>query len=142
MKTQGVVLSLAVADTDRSGDFYTAVFGTENVQRAQESTCLELPGITVFLADVAGFSKYSREAKRTPLLPVPATDALLSCAVASVGEVDEVLSAARDAGGRVFDAHEIPHATGRLQYVGTFADPDGHLWQLVCNLSDPQGVPV
>ncbi len=70
---------------------------------------------------------------------MPASDALLSCAIASTGEVDEILSVAKAAGGRTFEAHEIPHVSGRRQYVGTFTDPDGHLWQLVCNLTDAHG---
>lgn len=142
MKTQGAVLSLAVSDINRSHKFYSAVLGTEHVQLAEGIVGLDLPGMTVFLANIEDFTKYSREAKRTPLLPVPATDSFVSCAIASVEEIDQVLLEAGVAGGRAFDAHEIQHATGRLQYVGTFADPDGHLWQLVCNLTDSQGAPV
>ncbi|MFL4472586.1 VOC family protein [Paeniglutamicibacter sp. MACA_103] len=136
MKTQGVVLSLAVADAGRSLAFYRDVVGIESAKLAMGTVCLELPGMTIFLAEAEAFTKYSREAKRTPLLPVPATDAFLSCAIATVAEVDEILAAVSGSTGKGFAPHEIEHASGRLQYIGTFADPDGHLWQLVCNLTD------
>ena len=139
MKTQGVVLSLAVTDAARSHDFYREVLGADSVRLDMGIVCIELPGIMLFLAEIADFTKYSREAKRAPLLPVPASDALLSCAIASTEEVDDILSVVNAAGGRTFEAHEIPHVSGRRQYVGTFTDPDGHLWQLVCNLADAQG---
>lgn len=142
MKTQGVVLSLAVSDTVASYDFYVAVLGAEQVNLEGGAVGLQLPGMLVFLAEVEDFTKYSREAKRAPLLPVPATDAFLSCAIATTREVDQLLDAAKNAGGKTFEPHEIKHASGRLQYIGTFTDLDGHLWQLVCNLTDPQGAPV
>ncbi|MFJ6417191.1 VOC family protein [Paeniglutamicibacter sp. NPDC091659] len=139
MKTQGVVLSLAVTDATRSHDFYREVLGAGCVRLEAGMVCIELPGLVLFLAEIPDFTRYSREAKRAPLLPVPASDALLSCAIASTGEVDEILSVAKAAGGRTFEPHEIPHVSGRRQYVGTFTDPDGHLWQLVCNLTDAHG---
>ena len=89
MKTQGVVLSLAVTDAARSHDFYREVLGADSVRLDMGIVCIELPGIMLFLAEIADFTKYSREAKRAPLLPVPASDALLSCAIASTEEVDE-----------------------------------------------------
>lgn len=139
MKTQGVVLTLAATEINRTNDFYRTVLGEDHVRLALGTVCLDLPGMMVFLAEVADFTRYSREAKRAPLLPVPATDALLSCAVASTEEIDATLLLVKEAGGKVFEAHQIPHVSGRMQYVGTFADPDGHLWQLVCNLSDAPG---
>ena len=139
MKTQGVVLSLAIKDAEASLVFYRDVVGIEHAELVMGTLCLELPGMTIFLAEVESFTKYSREAKRTPLLPVPATDAFLCCAIATVEEVDAILAAVGDSAGKSFTASQIPHVSGRLQYVGTFADPDGHLWQLVCNLTDTQG---
>lgn len=142
MKTQGVVLSLAIRDAAASYEFYSHVMGTEQTVLEQNTVALQLPGMTVFLAEIADFTKYSREAKRAPLLPVPATDSFLSCAIETIAEVDEILDRVKNAGGKTFEPHEIEHASGRVQYIGTFADPDGHLWQMVCNLTDPQGAPV
>jgi predicted lactoylglutathione lyase len=139
MKTQGVVLSLAVADAGRSLAFYRDVVGIEGAKPAMGMVCLEMPGMTIFLAETEAFTKYSREAMRTPLLPVPASDAFLSCAISTVAEVDDILAAVAGSAGKAFAPHEIKHVSGRMQYVGTFADPDGHLWQLVCNLTDVHG---
>ncbi|MBV1778195.1 VOC family protein [Paeniglutamicibacter sp. ABSL32-1] len=142
MKTQGVVLSLAVADAGRSLAFYRDVVGIESARLEMGMVCLELPGMTIFLAETEAFTKYSREAKRTPLLPVPATDAFLSCAIATVAEVDEIIAAVSASEGKGFVPRSIGHTSGRLQYVGTFTDPDGHLWQLACNLTDTRGEPI
>lgn len=142
MKTQGVVLSLAITDAEASYEFYSSVMGTEQVGLEQNIVSLTLPGMMVFLVEVADFHKYSREAKRAPLLPVPATDSFVSCAISTSQEIDQILRQAKSAGGKVFEPHNIAHVSGRMQYIGTFADPDGHLWQLVCNLTDPQGAHI
>lgn len=142
MKTHGVVLSLAITDAAASFDFYSRVMGTEQVALEQNMVTLTLPGMMLFLAEVDDFHKYSREAKRAPLLPVPATDSFLSCAISTTEEIETILELAKAAGGKTFEPHKIAHVSGRMQYIGTFADPDGHLWQLVCNLTDPQGAPV
>ena len=141
MKTQGVVLSLAVKDAECSLEFYRDVVGIEQATIHLGTVCLQLQGMTVFLADVEAFTKYSREAKRTPLLPVPATNAILSCAIASIEEIDRILAAVAESAGRSFTAHRIVHVSGRPQYIGTFADPDGHLWQLVYNLTETEATP-
>ena len=48
-------------------------------------------------------------------------------------EVDRVLALAGRAGGRVLgDAHERPWGI----YSGYFADPDGHMWEVLCTLRD------
>lgn len=142
MKTQGVVLSLAITDATVSYDFYSRVMGAEQVGLEENTVSLTLPGMMVFLAEIADFHKYSREAKRAPLLPVPATDSFMSCAISTTEEIDRILERVMVAGGKVFEPHTIAHVSGRMHYIGTFADPDGHLWQLVCNLTDPQGAPV
>ncbi len=59
--------------------------------------------------------------------PAPVT---LSCNVASITAVDETLWAAQSAGARIV----CPAKTFRWGgYAGWFADPDGHLWEIVFN---------
>jgi catechol 2,3-dioxygenase-like lactoylglutathione lyase family enzyme len=55
--------------------------------------------------------------------------------VASPDEVDRILEAARMAG-----AHVVGSVGKRPWgiYSGYFTDPDGHLWEVVCFLNDPQ----
>ncbi len=55
MKTQGVVLSLAVTDATRSHDFYREVLGADCVRLEAGMVCIELPGLMLFLAEIAGF---------------------------------------------------------------------------------------
>jgi uncharacterized protein len=50
--------------------------------------------------------------------------------VASRGEVDEVMSLAESAGAAVTDP---PHDRPWEIYSGYFGDPDGHLWEIICN---------
>jgi catechol 2,3-dioxygenase-like lactoylglutathione lyase family enzyme len=54
--------------------------------------------------------------------------------VRSVAEVDEVLAAARSAGGSVT---KPAHQTFYGGYAGYFADPDGHVWEIAYNPGFP-----
>lgn len=54
----------------------------------------------------------------------------LSVNVASRETVDRTVAAAERAGARVVNA---PHEAGWGGYTGWFADPDGHLWEIVWN---------
>ncbi|HEY1669315.1 MAG TPA: VOC family protein [Trebonia sp.] len=51
-------------------------------------------------------------------------------AVASRAEVDEVIARAKAAGAAVTDS---PHDRPWGIYSGYFQDPDGHLWEIICN---------
>lgn len=135
MKPNGVVLSLAVEDVERSLAFYRDGLGIETAKVVFGILAVELPGLMLFLAAGEDFAKYSREAGTEPRLPVPVTTGFLSCAIETREEVDEILRTAASAGGEAFEPHVIDHVTGRTQYIGTVKDPDGHLWQFVCNLT-------
>lgn len=134
MKCEGVVLSLAVSDVERSLTFYRDGLGIACTQPLPGIIAVDLPGMTLFLSGAQIFTRYAREAGRTPALPVPSTCSFISAAIGTTDEVDKLLVLAAEAGGSSFEPHELIHASGRHQYVGTFTDPDGHLWQLVCNL--------
>lgn len=54
-------------------------------------------------------------------------ECLLSIAVGSTGAVDALFRAAVDAGAAVA-VRPVQRAWG---YLGTFADPDGHLWEIM-----------
>jgi predicted lactoylglutathione lyase len=55
-------------------------------------------------------------------------ECLLSHEVGTEQEVDELVERARTAGGTVASEPE-QRSWG---YAGVFADPDGHLWQVIC----------
>jgi uncharacterized protein len=55
-------------------------------------------------------------------------ECLLSIAVDSTEAVDDLVRTAEGAGAQVaFGPEQRPWG-----YIGTFADPDGHLWQIIC----------
>lgn len=135
MKSNGVVLSLAVEDVERSLTFYRIGLGIESAQIVLGIVAVQLPGLTLFLAAGEHFAKYAREARAEPRLPVPTATGFLSCAIQTREEIDEILRSAEAAGGESFEPHVIDHVSGRTQYVGTVKDPDGHLWQFVCNVT-------
>jgi len=63
--------------------------------------------------------------------PSGSTELAIGHNVASREEVDSVIAKARRADAAIADP---PHATFRGGYAGTFADPDGHLWEVAWNL--------
>lgn len=131
METDGVVLSRVVASAERSLAFYSDGLGMAEAKLMFGIVCLELPGLTLFLAEPADF------ARNTGLDSGAAagrSDGVLSCAIRSTAEVDQLLESARLAGGTAREPQIIDHASGRKQYIGTITDPDGYVWQLVCNI--------
>ncbi|NVM97618.1 VOC family protein [Arthrobacter sp. SDTb3-6] len=139
METDGVVLSRAVADAGRSLAFYRNGLGMKEAKLMFGIACLELPGLTLFLA---GPDDFARNTGLTARAGVSATaggrsDGVLSCAIRSTEEVDRLLKTAQAAGGTASEPRVMDHASGRKQYIGTVTDPDGYVWQLVCNIKDP-----
>lgn len=134
METDGVVLSRVVADAARSLAFYRDGLGMDNARLMFGIACLELPGLTLFLA---GPEDFARNTGRAAGAVAGRSDGVLSCAIRSTAEVDRLLTTARTAGGSAFAPQVIDHASGRRQYIGTVTDPDGYVWQLVCNIEGP-----
>ncbi|WP_287930751.1 VOC family protein [Arthrobacter sp.] len=139
MVTDGVVLSRVVADAERSLAFYRDGLGMAGAKLMFGLVCIELPGLTLFLAEPADFARNTGLEPGAGLEPGTGPGhaggaGVLSCAIGSTAEVDQLLAAARSAGGTAVEPQIIDHASGRKQYVGTITDPDGYLWQLVCNI--------
>lgn len=122
-------VTLAVADTDRSRDFYVDGLGWE--------PALEVPGEVIFIEvghglvlslwNRAGFTEEVGE-PGTGIAPIT-----LAHNVSSPEAVDAVLTAARAAGS--------PAVTGGSRrewggYSGYFADPDGFRWEVADNPGD------
>ncbi|CAM3308288.1 VOC family protein [Kibdelosporangium persicum] len=127
MKPVAVVVSLPVTDVERSSRFYRDGLGLETSDVEEGAVAFELPNLSLFLIEHSQYKTYTdRAGIRADDLPV-AGACVISCAMSSKGELDDVLARAKAAGGSVPRPAD-DHDEG---YMGYFSDPDGHLWELV-----------
>lgn len=139
MRAQAFAITLAVADLERSLSFYRAlgfespgVVGTEYAGDAEHPAgdvvmfSLE-SGLVLSLYPVTELAKDAH----LPAAAVQGHGFSLGHQVSDRAEVDAVLAEAEAAGAEVTaPAHERPWGI----YSGYFADPDGHLWEVLCVL--------
>ena len=122
-------MTLGVADLGRTRRFYERLGWRGR----------EVEGTVFFQAGPLALVLWSRESlARDAGLPAgepPAfTGVVLAHNVRSPAEVDALVAAARDAGATVTKAPERTFYGG---YAGTFADPDGHAWEIAHNPGFP-----
>jgi uncharacterized protein len=139
MKPRIHVITLAVSDLERALKFYRdglglesrGVIGTEfagdDGNPAGAAAMFQLQGDLLLML-------YPREelAKdaAVPFGPPSTGEFSIGHAVASKADVDARLAEAKAAGATLTDqAHERPWGI----YSGYFRDPDGHLWEILCN---------
>ena len=128
MKPATVVVSLPVLSTDRSLQFYRAL-GLEPSEIDDSALLFELPNLSLFLIEHGEYSVYAQRAGIAQQDRPIASSCILSCAIGSTKEVDDILAQAAARGG------SAPGPAGDVDgsYTGYFSDPDGHVWELVCN---------
>lgn len=129
MKPKTVILSLPITDVDRSLRFYRDELGFAEPEIDERIVAFELPNLSLFLIERGEFGKYSARAGVAPHDPAAAAGCVLSCAIGSRAEVDDILVRAAAAGGSA----PTPASDVDGSYMGYFRDPDGHVWELVCN---------
>lgn len=138
MKPRISVLTLGVSDLERSLTFYRDGLGlpTEGIIGRE----FEHGAVAFF--ELTGDLKLAIWAQDDlvhdtglPKGPVSTTTASIGHNVLRREEVDEVMGTAERAGARIVKA---PYETFYGGYAGYFADPDGHLWEVVWN---PQMLP-
>ena len=139
MQARIEIITLAVADLERAHNFYKnglglksrGVIGTEfvgdDINPAGAIVMFELrDGLILSLYPRTELAKDAN----IPLGPQKTGEFSLGHTVASKAEVDSLLTQAQAAGATLTDqAHERPWGI----YSGYFRDPDGHLWEIVCN---------
>ena len=139
MKPRIHVITLAVADLDRSLAFYREGLGlpTEGLIGTEfkgDATTPDGTTVTFLLAGGLILSLYPRSelAKDAAIAFTPAEPGEFSIghAVATRAEVDQVIAQAEAAGASVT---ERPHDRPWGIYSGFFQDPDGHLWEILWN---------
>lgn len=133
MEPRITVITLAVNDLERALRFYREGMGLPSA--GIMGTEWEHGSVAFFeLAGGMHLALYPREnvaaESGTVVAEQPAHQCTLGYNVRERAEVDDVLSQARSAGAMVVDQpHERPWGI----YSGHFADPDGHLWEIVWN---------
>ncbi len=119
------VVTLGVADLDRARRFYEAL-GWRRGNRHESVAFFQLNGIVLSL--------FSRQALAEDT-QVPAEGSgfggiVLAYNARSRDEVDSVLAEAESAGARILKPAQDAFWGG---YSGSFADPDGHPWEVAWN---------
>jgi uncharacterized protein len=145
MKPHINILTLGVSDLERSLSFYREGLGFSSpgiVGAEHPGSEREPAGAAAMFTMDDGFilSLYPRtELAKDAGLPGAAlagTGFSIGHIVNSREEVDAVLAQARAAGATITDEpHERPWGI----YSGYFADPDGHLWEVICLISGASG---
>ena len=133
MKPRISVLTLGVADLDRSLAFYRDGLGLPT----QGIVGREFEHGAVAFFELAGGLKLAIWARAdlahdSGLPPLPASSSSFSIGhnVKNRAEVDDVMEQARVAGADIVKPADDTFYGG---YAGYFTDPDGHLWEVVWN---------
>ena len=133
MKPRIKVITLAVADLERSLTFYRDGMGlpTEGII----GTEFEAGAVVFFtINDDLILALYPRRAlakdAKVAVSPPSATEFALGHNVRSKQDVDTVMQQAKHAGANITDSARDRFWGG---YSGYFQDPDGHLWEVAWN---------
>jgi uncharacterized protein len=139
MQAKIIFVTLGVDDLDRSVAFYRDGLGWQTEGIVARELHDEITGadgtIALFVLETGPLlALYERLnlAKDADVPPGPqsSTEFSLGVPAHSRDEVDRLLAQAADAGGTITaPAHVRPWGI----YSGYFADPDGHLWEIVWN---------
>ena len=133
MKAKITVLTLGVADLDKSFKFYKdglgfateGIIGTEFEYGAVAFFDLQ-NGLKLALWPKISISKDTSIPLQTP----SALEFTIGHNVTTKEEVDLVITQAQNAGALIIKAAQDTFYGG---YAGYFQDPDGHLWEVVWN---------
>ena len=119
------VITLGVADLDRSRHFYEAL-GWRRGSTDEGVVFFQIPGAVFALWSRAALAEEARQTDTGAAFGGIA----LAYNARSKGEVDAVLAEAKAAGATLLKPAEEVFWGG---YSGYFADPDGHPWEVAWN---------
>jgi len=127
MTARMLFINLVVDDLAAARDFYAALGFSINEHSSDDSTA------AVVLDDDMALMLRTRD-RFTDLVagqvgnPASGTTVVHSLTVGSRDEVDDLVARALAGGGRCW----LPTREDAASYTGSFADPDGHAWELTC----------
>ncbi|MBI2611670.1 VOC family protein [Candidatus Gottesmanbacteria bacterium] len=133
MKPRITVLTIGVDDLEKSLKFYRDGLGLETQGIVGEE--FEYGAVVFFdLQNGVKLALYPRKSLAhdagVKVTPASATELSIGHNVNSEKEVDKVMDQAKNAGARIVKPAGKTFWGG---YAGYFADPDGHLWEVVWN---------
>ena len=130
MDLKNVTVALPTEDLRRAFLFYRDGIGLDLADAPQEGSDMPEPVAFVLhgranlmLIPTGGFSWVSRG---NAVASRGVSECIVSVGVQSRGEVDELVTKAREAGAEVAD----PPREEAWGYSGAFKDPDGHVWMV------------
>lgn len=121
------VVTLGVADMERSERFYMDGLGLEHARPPKGIVYFKLAGTLLALFPRDALARY---AGVEPTAPGGFAGTTLSCNVGAKSDVDALVARAEAAGAAVIKAPETVSWGG---YCAWIADPDGYLWEIVWN---------
>lgn len=128
MKPLTTIMSLPVADPDRTAEFYRDGLGLQTDGVEEGIVAFELPNLSIFFIAADEYGEYlALSGQEGSKDPVPGAS-IISCAFATRAEIDDVIDRAVAAGGSAEPAQDVDGS-----YMGYFADQDGYIWELVAN---------
>ena len=122
------LITLAVDDVARAADFYTSLGWTPHSVVGDEVAFFPLtsgPVLSLYRGDFL-----ARDIGAAAGGAHDHSAVTLAMNVGDAAEVDRILAEARSAGASSVKAGAATHWGG---YVGYFADPDGHVWEVAHN---------
>jgi uncharacterized protein len=125
--TKMIFLNLPVTDVARSTAFYEAVGATKNPMFSNETTSCMVFSETIH-AMLLSHERYADFTSRTIPNAHETAQILICLSQESRADVDKVAEAAAAAGGL---PDPTPTQDMGFMYGRSFADPDGHIWELV-----------
>ena len=118
------VITLGVADLNRSRRFYETL-GWKRGNQDENVVFFQIPGAVLALWSRAALAEDTRVADSGGFGGIT-----LAYNAGSKADVDAVLAEAKAAGATILKPAEQAFWGG---YTGTFADPDGHPWEVAFN---------
>ena len=122
------VVALRTADLGRSTAFYVALGWELSPASTAAMSLFKTAGSLLLVCTDELLTELGGQAVAATMAGQPTGEAILSIHVATDGEVDAALGEAVQAGGVVVK-QAVPTPLGGS--YGFFADPDGHVWEVI-----------
>ena len=122
------VVALRTADLARSTAFYVALGWEQSSASTAAMSMFKTAGSLLLVCTDELLAELGGQEVAAALAGEPTGEAVLSIHVASDGEVDAALQEAARAGGVVVKGAAPTPLGGSY---GFFADPDGHVWEVI-----------